>query len=154
MHDPKKRKVDKVPFVELYNGRLQGVVSSGSDIRRVYVSLVETSSFGYNCRTNNNRPCGGLHGSPCKHIQALIDNAVAQYGPERVARYLKLPGDIGAYDSSKSIMIALKEGCHVDTPVSEVFSRFLNYLRYVEFSAQLGPAPEMRWFAPSGEDSR
>ena len=28
---PRARKVQKVPFVELYAGRLQGVVSSGSD---------------------------------------------------------------------------------------------------------------------------
>jgi hypothetical protein len=30
------RKLAKVPFVELADGRLSGVVSSGSDISRVY----------------------------------------------------------------------------------------------------------------------
>src|SRR5688500_6514644 len=34
------RKLAKVPFVELSEGRLQGVVSSGSDIERVYVSSI------------------------------------------------------------------------------------------------------------------
>ena len=38
------RKLAKVPFVELADGRLQGVVSSGSDIERVYVSSVAASS--------------------------------------------------------------------------------------------------------------
>ena len=32
------RTVKKVPFVELYSGRLQGVISSGSDENRVYVA--------------------------------------------------------------------------------------------------------------------
>ncbi len=34
------RKLAKVPFLELSEGRLQGVVSSGSDIERVYVSSI------------------------------------------------------------------------------------------------------------------
>ena len=34
------RKLAKVPFVELADGHLQGVVSSGSDVERVYVSSV------------------------------------------------------------------------------------------------------------------
>ncbi len=32
---PVKRAVQAVPFVELESGRLQGIVSSGSDIKRV-----------------------------------------------------------------------------------------------------------------------
>src|SRR5215216_6454856 len=51
------RKLAKVPFVELADGRLQGVVSSGSDIGRVYVSSVASGSYEFACSTNNNRPC-------------------------------------------------------------------------------------------------
>ena len=39
------RKLAKVPFVELADGRLQGVVSSGSDIGRVYVSSVAAGTY-------------------------------------------------------------------------------------------------------------
>lgn len=53
------RKLAKVPFVELADGRLQGVVSSGSDIGRVYVSSVAAGTYTFACSTNNNRPCGG-----------------------------------------------------------------------------------------------
>jgi hypothetical protein len=53
------RKLAKVPFVELADGRLQGVVSSGSDIERVYVSSVAADGiYSFGCSTNNNRPCG------------------------------------------------------------------------------------------------
>ena len=63
------RKLAKVPFVELADGRLQGVVSSGSDIGRVYVSSVAAGDHAFACSTNNNRPCGGLRGgSFCNHI--------------------------------------------------------------------------------------
>jgi hypothetical protein len=84
------RKLAKVPFAELADGRLQGVVSSGSDIERVYVSSVAAGTYAYACSTNNNRPCGGARGSFCNHIRALIDEAVLQYGAERVARYLRV----------------------------------------------------------------
>jgi hypothetical protein len=39
------RKLAKVPFAELADGRLQGVVSSGSDIERVYVSSVAGGTY-------------------------------------------------------------------------------------------------------------
>ncbi len=65
IHIPKKRNIKKVPFVELFHGRLQGVVSSGSDIKRVYVSFFEAGTHDFYCSTNNNRPCGGLGGYPC-----------------------------------------------------------------------------------------
>src|SRR4051812_49077188 len=82
------RTVKAVPFVELFSGRLQGVVSSGSDVERVYVAFVEAGSGDYYCCTNNNRPCGGLRGAPCKHIQEMIDEAILQFGGTRVAGYL------------------------------------------------------------------
>ena len=84
------RKLAKVPFVELADGRLQGVVSSGSDIERVYVSSVAAGTYTFACSTNNNRPCGGARGYFCNHIQALINEGVLQYGTERVARYLRV----------------------------------------------------------------
>src|SRR5688572_1763236 len=77
------RKVDKVPFVELYAGRLQGVVSSGSDEDRVYVSYFEAGTTNFYCSTNNNRPCGGLRGSPCKHLDALMGEGLLQFGAGR-----------------------------------------------------------------------
>lgn len=33
-----------MPYVELYNGRLQGMVKSGSDAQRVYVSHFEAGT--------------------------------------------------------------------------------------------------------------
>lgn len=146
MHDPSRRKVDKVPFVELFADRLQGVVSSGSDIQRVYVSIVHAKALTYACSTNNNRPCGGARGGPCKHIAALVDNAVAQFGPSRVARHLALPGDPGGYADSHAIVNALPSGQVVKAAASEVFSRFLHDLRYVELPESLEPASDMAWF--------
>lgn len=46
------RKLAKVPFVELADGRLQGVVSSGSDIDSVYVSSIASGTHGFSCSTN------------------------------------------------------------------------------------------------------
>lgn len=140
---PKKRKLAKVPFVELFGGRLQGVVSSGSDPKRVYVSFFEAGSGDFYCSTNNNRPCGGLRGAPCKHLDALVANAVAQYGAERVARYLQLAED--AEPSSWAIAQELGGAARKETS-GEVFSRFLGYLRYVQLEASATPLPEMAWF--------
>src|SRR5258706_7003952 len=90
------RRLAKVPFVELADGRLQGVVSSGSDVERVYVSSIGAGTHGLSCSTNNNRPCGGLRGPwPCKHLQALLDEAALQYGTARVARYLRIDVEDG-----------------------------------------------------------
>ncbi len=75
-----QRTVKSVPFVELAGGRVQGVVSSGSDIERVYVSFVETGSGDYYCCTNNNRPCGGAPGGSRKHIVEMVDEAILQFG--------------------------------------------------------------------------
>src|ERR1051325_3984675 len=83
----KPRDVKDVPFVELYAGRLQGVVSSGSDIERVYVSYVEANTGNYYCSTNNNRPCGGLRGSPCKHLGWLAGEALLPFGAARGATH-------------------------------------------------------------------
>jgi hypothetical protein len=138
-----KRVLKKVPYVELFDGRLQGVVSSGSDIHRVYVSFIIAASGDFYCSTNNNRPCGGLRGSYCKHIDALVDNALAQLGAERVARFL----GCAEHDISGARDIARQLGGNArKEQASTIFARFLDYLRYVELPPSTAPLPEMAWF--------
>jgi hypothetical protein len=145
------RKLAKVPFVELADGRLQGVVSSGSDIERVYVSSVAAGTYAYACSTNNNRPCGGARGSFCNHIRALIDDAVLQYGAERVARYLR----VEVSDGEPSAQSIGAEMSTTSPPQSDtraaaaVFSRFLRHLAYLELAPSTAPLPEMQWFPPT-----
>jgi hypothetical protein len=138
------RKLAKVPFVELADGRLQGVVSSGSDIARVYVSSITAKTHGYNCSTNNNRPCGGLRGVPCKHLRALVDEAVLQYGIDRVARYLHV--EVGA---GGDLMTGLN-GASEPAPAAVVFSRFLRHLTYLELPETTEPIAELHWFPAMG----
>ncbi|MGC9537367.1 hypothetical protein [Streptomyces sp. UG1] len=143
------RKLAKVPFVELADGRLQGVVSSGSDIGRVYVSSVEAGTFAFACSTNNNRPCGGARGWFCNHIRALISEAVLQYGVERVGRYLKAevaggaPADAGSLTDA---MTATRPAQADSSAAAQVFSRFLRHLAYLELAPSSSPLPEMQWF--------
>ncbi|WP_336207346.1 hypothetical protein [Nonomuraea sp. LPB2021202275-12-8] len=141
------RKLAKVPFVELADGRLQGVVSSGSDIGRVYVSSIATGTHAYNCSTNNNRPCGGLLGAPCKHLRSLVDEAVVQYGADRVARYLRVEGE-GI--TSGSELVSRLAGQHEPAPAAVVFSRFLRHLAYLELPVTTAPLAELHWFPASG----
>ena len=140
------RKLAKVPFVELADGRLQGVVSSGSDVSRVYVSSITAGDHGLSCNTNNNRPCGGLGGThPCNHIGALIDAAVAQYGLDRVTRYLK----VDLPDDEQNV----RAGLHPTTApgrAAEVFSSFLRHLAYLELPPSTDPLPELQWFPAAG----
>lgn len=139
------RKLAKVPFVELAEGRLQGVVSSGSDIARVYVSSVAAETHDFSCSTNNNRPCGGLGGGyRCKHLKTLIDEAVRQYGLERVARYLKVEAAEG------DDLHFLLKGSQEKAPAAAVFSRFLRHLTYLEVPASPEPLTEMQWFPALG----
>ena len=140
------RKLAKVPFVELADGRLQGVVSSGSDIERVYVSSFAAKTHVYSCSTNNNRPCGGLRGSPCKHLQTLLDEAVLQYGSERVIRYLNIDAEPGT--GTWELIRAMK-GQQESAPAATVFSRFLHHLAYLEVPGGVDQLPELHWF-PSG----
>ena len=142
---PRARKVQKVPFVELYAGRLQGVVSSGSDAERVYVSYFEAGTGNFYCSTNNNRPCGGLRGSPCKHLAELLDEAVLQCGPERVIAYLGLTADPKTVRRGGELLHLMKGGPH-KVEAGMVFSRFLTYLQYVHVPATVAPLPEMAWF--------
>lgn len=141
-HQPEKRDVKKVPFVELHAGRLQGVVSSGSDIQRVYVSYFEARTMDYHCSTNNNRPCGGLRGTPCKHLQDMLVEAIKQHGIEKVVAYLQLPAD-----TTTDIRDMLKQANkQAQQPAGEVFSRFLAYLQLLEYPVSDTPLPEMDWF--------
>ncbi|MFF0107113.1 hypothetical protein [Streptomyces hirsutus] len=148
MPPARPRKLAKVPFVELADGRLQGVVSSGSDIGRVYVSSVAAGTYAFACSTNNNRPCGGARGWFCNHIRALVDEAVLQYGAERVARYLKVEvtdGELDA-DSVTTAMTHTRPAQGDTSAAAPVFSRFLRHLAYLELAPSTAPLPEMQWF--------
>jgi hypothetical protein len=138
------RDVKKVPFVELFGQRLQGVVSSGSDIQRVYVSFFEAGSLNYACSTNNNRPCGGLRGYPCNHLQELLDEAIVQYGIELVARFLRLPGDPAQLQAARDIL--RHTGQAVGDPAGNIFSRFLSHLALLELPSQHMPLHVLAWF--------
>ena len=142
---PEKRNLKKVPFVELFGGRLQGVVSSGSDAARVYVSFIEGGSTDFYCSTNNNRRCGGLSGRPCKHIGELVKNATLQFGAERVAHALGCADDLPD-DGDATWLISQITGTITAEPAAEVFSRFLSYLTFVDLDGAAAPIPEMAWF--------
>ncbi|MFD7966318.1 hypothetical protein ACFV5J_36595 [Streptomyces zaomyceticus] len=145
------RKLAKVPFVELADGRLQGVVSSGSDVGRVYVSSIATGTYAFACSTNNNRPCGGARGTFCNHIRALVGEAVLQYGAERVARYLKADTPDTAPDAHTlvAVMTATRPTQGDTSAAAPVFSRFLRHLAYLELEPTTAPLPEMQWFPPT-----
>ncbi|MQY11544.1 hypothetical protein SRB5_16630 [Streptomyces sp. RB5] len=143
------RKLAKVPFVELADGRLQGVVSSGSDIERVYVSSVAAGSFTYACSTNNNRPCGGARGGFCNHIRALVTEAVLQYGADRVVRYLRVETDADTAAGITGAMTATRPDLGDKSAAAAVFSRFLRHLAYLELAPTTLPLPEMQWFPPT-----
>lgn len=138
-----RRDVDQVPFVELHNDRVQGVVSSGSDPARVYCAFLEAATGDYYSSTNNNRPDAGME----KRLQWLLDAAGEQYGVERVARYLQAPGDPSKCRRGSDVLTILgRRGSRKQEPAANVFSRFLNYLRFVELTCEAGPVPEMSWF--------
>jgi len=139
------RAIKKVPFVELYAGRLQGVVSSGSDIERVYVSYIEAGTTNFYCSTNNNRVCGGLRGSPCKHLNLLLSEGLLQFGAKRIINTLGMNLDPNEITSAYEISNAIAGGPH-KVDASMVFSRFLSYLSYVNLPSNNQPVPEMAWF--------
>src|ERR1700757_4827657 len=70
------RDVDTVPFVELADGRVQGVVSASSDVNRVYCAFIAAGSGNYYSSTNNNRPDAGM----AKRMGWLMEEAVKQFG--------------------------------------------------------------------------
>jgi hypothetical protein len=135
--------VETVPFVELSDGRLRGVVSSGSDIERVYCAFVEAGSLAYYSSTNNNRPDAGT----AKRITWLVEAAIDQFGVEPVVRFLKLPLDpAGVKRPADVAQHVLAKGRPRPEPSGDIFSRFLSYLRRVELTCRPGPVPEMAWF--------
>ncbi|UMP05331.1 hypothetical protein [Amycolatopsis sp. EV170708-02-1] len=140
------RKLAKVPFVELADGRVQGVVSSGSDIGRVYVSSVAAGTYEFSCSTNNNRPCGGARGMFCNHILALLNESTLQYGAERVARYLRVEVPEPTAQAISQTMSATRPSQGDNTAAASVFSQFLRHLAYLEFEASTAPVPELQWF--------
>ncbi len=128
---PAKRDVDTVPFVEMHRGRIQGVVSSDSDIERVYCAFLESETGNFYSSTNNNRPDAGM----LKRIRYMMEEAIAQFGESKVAHYLKV-----------KTAPTQPRGRQKAEPASEVFSRFLNYLQIMERQADAVPVPEMSWF--------
>jgi hypothetical protein len=140
------RKLAKVPFVELADGRLQGVVSSGSDVERVYVSSIVAGTHTYYCSTNNNRPCGGLRNLPCNHLRLLVAEAEVQYGYERIASYLGF--DLVEVPTTNDLMSRL--AAPEPSAAATVFSRFLHHLGYLELPDSVEPIPELDWFPAYG----
>ena len=143
------RKLAKVPFVELADGRLQGVVSSGSDIERVYVSSVTAGTHAFDCSTNNNRPCGGRGARPASTCRRSLDEAVLQYGVDRVARYLRVESRRGAGRGRRHRRDDAARPAQA-TPAAAVFSRFLRHLAYLELPPSTDPLPELHWFPATG----
>ncbi|MCP4344373.1 MAG: hypothetical protein GY795_02470 [Desulfobacterales bacterium] len=143
--EARSRNLKKAPFVEMAEGRIQGVISSGSDIERVYISYFKKDSYNYYCSTNNNRPCGGLRGGPCKHLHSLLDETVRQYGAERVINYLSLNLEPEAVKKGSDLLRYLN-GNKEKEPAATVFSRFLTHLRQLELTGSNRPMPEMNWF--------
>jgi len=94
-------------------------------------------------------PCGGARGSFCNHIIALINEAVLQYGPERVARYLRVEVDEPTADAITTTMLATRPSQAETKAAAAVFSRFLRHLAYLELAATTQPLPEMQWFPPT-----
>src|SRR5262249_45497691 len=98
-----------------------------------------------------NRPCGGARGSFCNHIRALIDEAVVQYGAERVARYLRVE-IVTAEPTAQSITVGMSSTCppRADTKAAApVLSRFLRPLASLESAPATAPLPEMQGFPPA-----
>src|SRR5262249_32289850 len=127
------RKLAKVPFVELADGRVQGVVSSGSGIERGYGWAGGAGGHADSGRPNKHRPCGGARGRMCKHLETLIDEAILQFGLDRVARYLRV--DLAAGPDGRPEVIKALHGPASTAgaaAAAPVFSRFLRHLAYLE----------------------
>ncbi len=133
------RRSSSVPFIEIREGRLAGVVTSGSSAKRLYICFVEVGTLNFNCTTNNNRRCGGLRGYPCKHIRAMVEEAVAIYGADKLMRVLKAP-------SEDLLACTSEHGVKSDQKANSTFARFLDELRNLRAPLVTEPIPEMAWF--------
>ncbi len=130
---PSSRKsgVKKVPYVEFHDNKIQGVVSSGSSIERVYVCVLDFNKNTFTCHTNNNRPCGGLRGSMCSHLSSLMSNA----------KDIEEIRNLGLLNNTYNLR---QDG---SARYSEVFTRFQERLRFLELDeTQQESIPETRWF--------
>lgn len=138
--------VEEVPFVEMARQRLQGVVSSGSDIERVYCAFVEAGTLAYYSSTNNNRPDAGME----KRIGWLVESAITRYGAEAVFRFLQVPFELAANSKKPHVELMMeirRRGGVRKEQAADIFARFLHYLRFVELQCAPGEYPEMAWFA-------
>ena len=127
----RKYKIKKVPFMEFRDNKIQGVVSSGSSVERVYVCVINLEDKTFTCHTNNNRTCGGLRGEMCSHIKALLD--VARRDQETKSLIMQSNFDFFNADGRRRY--------------SDVFTRFQEQLKFLEI--ELGEKenfPEMSWF--------
>src|SRR5690348_7196909 len=106
--EPSVRDVDTVPFVELFGGRMQGVVSASSDPNRVYCAFIEAGTGNYYSSTNNNRPDAGMS----KRLGWLTREATRQFGDERLAHYMQMTNAKGG--------LALKYGRQTPEPAGTV----------------------------------
>ena len=122
--------VKKVPYVEYHDNKIQGVVSSGSSIERVYVCVLDFNKNTFTCHTNNNRPCGGLRGSMCSHLSALLSNA-------------RKVDSIKQHDVINKIHLLIQDG---SARYPEVFTRFQEKLKFLEIEDAGVSIPETRWF--------
>ncbi|MCP4134280.1 MAG: hypothetical protein GY754_25120, partial [bacterium] len=99
--------------------------------------------FNFYCSTNNNRICGGISSSyHCKHLSNLIDEAIKQFGIDTVADFMKIDGDVK--DSSE--LTGKMSGNIVKEHSGEIFTRFLEYLKFLEAPSSNQHIPEMSWF--------
>ena len=124
----------EVPFLELCDGRLQGVVSSESHAERVYASSISADDHGLNCHSNDDLRCGGLgEHAACRHIEALLAQAVKEFGASRVAAYLAIDVSEGE---------PLGAGLHPTSAPShatEVFASFMRHMAYLEVPVEGKP---------------
>lgn len=121
-----------MPFLELSEGRLQGVVASESQRTRIYASSVTAASVtagehGLNCRSNEHQPCGGLgEKTPCRHIEAMLAQAVKEFGVQRVARYLGI--EVADGQTLGSALHPTSGPSHA----VEVFESFMRHMTYLQ----------------------
>ncbi|MGG6263134.1 hypothetical protein ACQ4M3_07630 [Leptolyngbya sp. AN03gr2] len=135
-----RRNLASVPYTVLNNEGLSGVVSSGSDEHRVYISGINANNFTYYCATNNNRRCGGLRSGPCKHIQTLVRESCQIYSLEQIEQALKTPHSIRGSSSILNLASSeVKAG-------GSTFSQFLAALSSLNASPPIDPVAEMSWF--------
>ena len=142
-----RRDVREVPFVELAGGRVQGVVSSGSDIA-AGLCLVRASpgpATTTAARTTTGRAAGSA-GLRASTSPTMVDEAILQFGAAAVAAYLGVSGDGRSVDDAPQRCSGLLRARSGRSRPGVVFSRFLNYLRYCELRHRPGTVLEMSWF--------